>query len=90
MDLLVSICVGIATGFTYGKVRRYMKKNNLKFNWKWIRKVAGITLIVILITWIIYSIIGLIVADTYIKENGNICKGFPYGFKVCSGDINKE
>ena len=86
MNLVVSICVGVAAGIAYGILRRYMDKNNLVFNWDNIKR----ALFILFAIWFIYSTIGVIFADTYVKDNGNVCKGFPYGFKICSGDINKE
>ena len=44
----------------------------------------------VLFAWIIYSLIGITFGPEKTKENGNVCKGYDYGFKVCRGDINKD
>ena len=44
----------------------------------------------VLFAWIIYSIVGIVFGPEKTKENGNVCKGYNYGFKVCYGDINLD
>ena len=46
--------------------------------------------ILLLFLWIIYSLCGVFFGAEYKKENGNICKGYQYGIKLCRGDINLD
>lgn len=58
-----------------------MKNKNIKL--KFVIKL-------LLIIWIIYSFIGIIASSEYVKPNGNVCRGYKYGWKICGGDINAE
>ena len=40
----------------------------------------------ILLIWSIYSILGLLFGQEYETKDGNICKGYQYGVKICAGD----
>lgn len=62
---------------TYRKIKRK------RFRWE-------ILIIGFLIIYFAYSFIGVIFGTEYTKSNGNVCKGFPYGLQVCSGDINAD
>lgn len=63
-------------------VTDYLKNKGLEFNYKFI-------LIAFILFYIVYCIVG-IMTNEYKKPNGNICRGYEYGFKICSGDINVE
>ena len=68
-------------------IQKQLDEKRLIFHWK---KVF-IQLITIVITvFIVYSVVGLITEDEYIKPNGNVCRGYRYGIHICSGDINAE
>ena len=45
---------------------------------------------IIAFAYMTYSVIGIGFGPIVKKENGNYCRGFDYGFKVCWGDINAE
>lgn len=50
----------------------------------------GIVLFVLVLAYFIYSTVGISFGPIKQKENGNYCRGFDYGFKICWGDINAE
>lgn len=54
-----------------------------RINWKNIFKLM-------LVLYVVASIIGLLTSKSYIKKNGNECKGYKWAIHVCSGDINVE
>lgn len=62
-----------------------MKTQIIRRRFKW-----ELVLVIVLFAWIIYSIIGIAFGQEKTKGNGNVCKGYNYGFKVCRGDINKD
>ena len=82
-------------GFLVGSIlilifslRYYMKINNLKLNYEWLFKALGIILLSLVILHLIYSVVGIATSNFYVKDNGNICRGFKYGWKICEGNIN--
>lgn len=87
IKLFLGIIIGILLALLGFGIRSYLRKNHLKLNVKYIIKN---TIIILVIFYYFYSLIGIIVSPYYAKSNGNICKGFKYGLKVCSGDINAE
>ncbi len=65
-----------------------MKKAILKkLNWKIVTSIA--VFLVLFVYWI-YSFLGVTFGPINQKENGNYCKGYTYGIKICWGDINAE
>ena len=83
----IGIAIGITITLLVVKLRNYMIRNNLSLDWPWILSRLAIVLFII---YFIYSSIGIFVAPEYTKPNGNVCRGYKYGFKICSGDINAE
>lgn len=83
MKILLGILLGVLIAKLYRFLDEYLKKNNLKIDWKNI-------VIIIVVGYLVYSFIGIIVSPSYKKPNGNECKGFNYGIQICTGDINAE
>ena len=79
MILIVVIILGFLIGY---EIRVYLDHRSLKL------PVGSITTVV-LFAFVVYSIAGIF-TNEYTKVNGNICRGFPDGIKVCRGDINAE
>ena len=88
---MIKVFIGIAIGITITllvvKLRNYLIRNNLSLDWSWILSRLAIVLLII---YFIYSSIGIFAGPEYTKPNGNVCRGYKYGFQICSGDINAE
>lgn len=80
---IVGLIIGSIITLIIIKIHNYLKANNLKMKWKNV-------FIALLIGWLLYSFVGIIFEPQYTKDNGNTCKGYKYGIKICSGDINAE
>lgn len=81
--LVLGIFIGIILTLIIISIRSYLKVNHLKMEWKNV-------ILALVIIHLIYSFVGIIFAPEYTKPNGNVCKGYKYGWKICSGDINAE
>jgi len=68
-------------------IKNYLKINHLELEWK---NIFIALVIFSVIIYLIYSFIGITIGPMYEKTNGNVCKGYKYGWKICSGDINAE
>lgn len=65
-----------------------MKKiTRKKINWKIVISLAAYAIAFIYVT---YSVVGIATGPIKQKANGNYCRGYNYGIKVCWGDINAE
>mgnify|MGYP006988882923 CR=1 FL=1 len=83
---LIALVITVSAYFG-AKFQRYLSEHHLSFHWDYLIS----ALIIILITiHTIYSMVGIITTPEYTKPNGNICKGYKYGWNVCSGNINLE
>lgn len=80
---IIGLIIGIILTLIIISVRAYLKANHLKMKW-------GNVILALIIVWLIYSFLGMTFAPEYTKPNGNVCKGYKYGLKICSGDINAE
>lgn len=85
--IIIGIAIGVILTIIIIHIQHYLKANHLVMNWKNL----FIALVILLLTvYLIYSFIGIAFGPKYTKSNGNVCKGYKYGIKVCSGDINAE
>lgn len=84
--LIVALILAIAMFAGY-KLHENIKKQGLTMIWArvFIPLIALLT-----ISYLIYCFVGMIASDEIKKANGNVCKGYKYGIKICSGDINAE
>lgn len=80
---IVGLIIGIIITLIIIRINNYLKINNRKMEWKNV-------FITLLILWLVYSFVGIVFGPQYTKDNGNTCKGYKYGIKICSGDINAE
>lgn len=87
LNTFLGIIIGALLTLLIISINGYLKINHLKLKWKNIFIALGC---LIIIAYLIYSTIGIFVSPEYTRPNGNVCKGFKYGLKVCSGDINAE
>lgn len=91
---MVKVFIGIAIGITITllvvKLKNYLIRNNLSLDWPWILSRLAFILLILIIIHFIYSSIGIFIGPEYTKSTGNVCRGYKYGFKICSGDINAE
>lgn len=85
--IIIGIIIGTVLTLLIISVQHYLKTNHLKLKWKNLFIALGC---LIIIAHLVYSFIGILAAPEYTKPNGNVCKGYKYGWKVCSGDINAE
>lgn len=85
--MIASIILGSIITILILKINNYLITNHLKLEWKNLFIALAVFSLII---HLIYSFIGMAVGPTYQKANGNVCKGYKYGWKVCSGDINAE
>lgn len=85
--IIIGIIIGVILTLLIVSIQRYLKTNHLKLKWLNVFIALGC---LIFIAHFIYSTIGIFTQPEYTKSNGNVCKGFKYGWKVCSGDINAE
>lgn len=78
------LVIGIGIGFILTSLLDYcLARKRLALNYK-------LLAIIVLCLWLIYSVAGIFIGPKYIKDNGNTCQGFKYGFRICTGNINAE
>ncbi len=85
--IIIGMIIGIILTLIILAIQHYLKDNNLRINWKNVLIALGVILIIV---WLIYNFMSLTIGPEYTKSNGNICKGYRYGLKICWGDINVE
>lgn len=85
--IIIGIIIGIILTLLIISIQHYLKTNHLKLKWKNLFIAFGCLIIIV---HLIYSTIGIFVGPEYTKSNGNVCKGYKYGWQICSGDINAE
>lgn len=84
--LILGIFIGIVLTLIV-VISIYVRVNHLHMKWK--NLFIGLTIIAV-VAHLVYSFIGIATQPEYTKPNGNVCKGYKYGWKICSGDINAE
>ncbi len=62
-------------------------KKRLRVKWG---NVAMLIAGILITTYMVVSIVGMFVSEPVTKPNGNVCRGYDYHLKICSGDINAE
>lgn len=87
LNIIIGIIIGSMITLLIISIHHYLKANHLRMNWKNLFIALGI---LVLILYLIYSFIGMTFGPEYTKSNGNVCKGYKYGIKICTGDINAE
>lgn len=87
LNIIIGMIIGIVITLVIVRIKYYLEVNHLIMNWK---KLFIALIIVCLILYLIYCLIGLIFGTSYTKPNGNVCRGYKYGIKVCTGNINIE
>lgn len=85
--IIIGIIIGTLLTLLIISIQHYLKTNHLKLKWKNLFIALGCLIIIV---HLVYSFIGILTEPEYTKTNGNVCKGYKYGWKVCSGDINAE
>lgn len=68
-------------------INNYLFISNRRIDWK--NLIIAIVVLIVVI-YLIYNFIGIAIGPTVTNKNGNTCKGYKYGLKICSGDINAE
>lgn len=87
MNFIIGMIIGIILTLIIISIQHYLEDNHLRMNWKNVFIAFGVILIV---SWFIYSFVGMTFGPKYTKSNGNTCQGYKYGLKICWGDINAE
>lgn len=87
IKIIIGIIIEALITLLIVSIQHYLKTNHLKLKWKNLLIALGCLIIIV---HFIYSLIGILIAPEYTKPNGNVCKGYKYGWKACSGDINAE
>ena len=87
MKIIIGIILGIVLTLIILNIRHYLSDNHLVINW---RNVFIAIVMLVIIIWISYSIIGMIFGPVHVEASGNTYQGYKYGLKIGSGDINAE
>jgi len=87
LNILLGFVIGSLLTLLIISIKHYLRRNHLKIRWN---NVLIAIFVLVIVGWTVYSFIGMAVGPEYTKSNGNVCKGYKYGMKICSGDINAE
>lgn len=84
---LLALVISVSM-YAGAKFQKYLSEKHIRFRWD---RLIGTAIVILIIIYGIYSMVGILTTPTYTKPNGNVCSvGYKYGFKICSGNINAE
>lgn len=87
LNIMLGIVIGISIISLIILLNYCLYVSNRRIDW--IKLIIAIVVLIVVI-YLIYNIIGIVIGPTVTNDNGNTCKGYKYGLKICSGDINAE
>ena len=90
LKVIIGVAIGIILALIIAYIKKYLKENHLRVNWQNVFIALLIIIFILFVIWFIYSFIGISKCEKIAQPNGNVCSGYKYGMKFCSGDINAE